>query len=104
MHGIGYLVLAIARLLSLVINIYTFVIAASVLISWVNADPFNPVVKIIRSLTEPAFGFFRKFLPQKLYRTGIDFTPIVVLLVLILVDTVFVNLLFDLGRDIILKY
>lgn len=103
MHALGYLILAIARLLGLVINIYTFVIAAAVLISWVNADPFNPIVKVIRSLTEPVFNFFRRIVPNRLYRTGFDFTPIVVLLFIILVDTIVVNLLFDLGKGLLLK-
>ncbi|PIR16331.1 MAG: hypothetical protein COV46_08780 [Deltaproteobacteria bacterium CG11_big_fil_rev_8_21_14_0_20_49_13] len=103
MHSLGYLVLAIARMLGLIINIYTFVIAAAVIVSWVNADPFNPVVKIIRSLTEPAFNICRKIVPQKLYRTGLDFTPIVVLLILILLDTMLVNTLFDVGRSMLTK-
>jgi YggT family protein len=103
MQAFGYLILAIGRLLGLVINIYTFVIAAAVLISWVNADPYNPVVKIVRSLTEPVFNLFRKVIPSGLYRTGIDFTPAIVLLVLILVDTILVNFLFDLGRGMLLK-
>jgi len=103
MHAIGYTILAIARLSSLVINIYIYIIAAAVLISWVNADPYNPVVKVIRSLTEPVFGFFRKLVPQSLFRTGFDFTPIFVLLALVLVDTVIVNLLIDLGRGLLIK-
>jgi len=90
-------------MLGLIINIYTFVIAAAVIVSWVNADPFNPVVKIIRSLTEPAFNICRKIVPQKLYRTGLDFTPIVVLLILILLDTMLVNTLFDVGRSMLTK-
>lgn len=103
MHALGYLILAVSRLLGLLIDIYTFVIAAAVLISWVNADPFNPIVKVIRSLTEPAFDLFRKIIPNRLYRTGFDFTPVVVLLALILFDTLVVNLLFDLGKGLLLK-
>lgn len=103
MPAIGYFILAIARLLGLVINIYTFVIAASVLISWVNADPYNQIVRVIRALTEPAFNICRKIVPSRLYRTGFDFTPAVVLLVLILIDTILVNFLFDLGRMLLAK-
>ena len=103
MHALGYLILAIARMLGLIINIYTFVIAAAVLISWVNADPYNPLVKIIRGLTEPAFNLCRKIIPSRLYRTGFDFTPIVALLVLILIETILVNLLFDVGRNLLMK-
>lgn len=103
MYALGYLILAIARLMGLLINIYTFVIAAAVLISWVNADPYNPLVRVIRSLTEPVFNFFRKLVPSKLYRTGLDFTPIAVLIALILIDTIVVNLLFDVGRGMLMK-
>ena len=90
-------------MLGLIIDIYTFVIAAAVLVSWVNADPFNPIVKVIRSLTEPIFNLCRKIVPQRLYRTGFDFTPVVVLLILILIDTVLVNMLFDVGRNMLMK-
>lgn len=103
MHALGYLILAFARMLGLVINIYTFVIAAAVLISWVNADPYNQVVRLIRTLTEPVFNLFHRIVPSRLYRTGIDFTPIFVLLALILIDTLLVNFLFDLGRSLLLK-
>lgn len=103
MHALGYLILAIARLLSLLVNLYTFVIAASVFISWVNADPYNPIVKAIISLTEPIYRIFRKIVPKRLYRTGFDFTPLVTLLALILVDTVLINMLFDFGRSLLIK-
>jgi YggT family protein len=103
MHALAYLILAIARMFDLIIDIYTFVIAAAVLISWVNADPYNPIVKVIRNLTEPVFNLFRKIIPGKLYRTGFDFTPIVVLLALILINTVLVNLLRDVGMSMLMK-
>ncbi|MBI2341363.1 MAG: YggT family protein [Deltaproteobacteria bacterium] len=103
MHALAYLILAVARMLGLIINIYTFVIAAAILISWVNADPYNPIVKVIRNLTEPAFNMFRKITPSRLYRTGFDFTPLVVMLALILIDTVLVNLLRDVGMSMLMK-
>lgn len=98
MSAIGYILLAIARLLNMLITIYTFVVAAAVIISWVNADPHNPIVRILRQLTEPAFRQARRILPRALYRTGIDFAPLLVFFALILLDTVVVNLLFDVAR------
>lgn len=100
MTALGYLVLAIARLLHMLITIYTFVVAAAVIISWVRPDPYNPIVRILYQVTEPAFRQARRLIPKALYRTGLDFAPIVVFMVLILFDTVIVNLLFDLSRQL----
>lgn len=97
---LGYLLLAIARILNMLIMIYTIVVAAAVIISWVNADPYNPIVRILRQLTEPVFYQVRRRLPRALLRTGIDFSPIIVFIVLILIDTILVNLLFDIARDL----
>jgi len=101
MTVIGYLLLAFARLLNLLIGIYTFVVAAAVIISWVNPDPHNPIVRILRQLTEPAFALARRILPRALWRTGIDFSPILVFFILILIDTVIVNLLFDAAHGVL---
>ena len=99
MSALGYILLAIARLLNMLITIYTFVVAAAVILSWVNPDPYNPIVRILRQLTEPAFNLARRILPRALWRSGIDFSPLLVFFVLILIDTVLVNLLFDLARS-----
>lgn len=101
MTVIGYVLLALARLLSLLISIYTFIVAASVIVSWVNADPYNPIVRILRQLTEPVFYRVRFLLPRALMRTGMDFSPILVFFALILLDTVVVNLLFDVARQLV---
>lgn len=98
---IGYFLLAIARLLNMIITIYTFVVAAAVIISWVSPDPHNPIVRILRQLTEPVFNIARRILPRALWRSGIDFSPILVFFILILIDTILVNSLFDLARSIL---
>ena len=100
MTALGYMVLAVARLLHMLITIYTFVVAAAVIISWVRPDPRNPIVRLLYQVTEPAFRQARRLIPRALYRTGLDFAPIIVFMALILVDTVIVNLLFDLSRQL----
>ncbi len=101
MAALGYILLAFARLLHMLISIYTFVVAAAVIISWVNADPHNPIVRILNQLTQPAFRMARRILPAAVFRTGIDFSPLLVFFVLILIDTVLINLLFDLARQLL---
>jgi YggT family protein len=99
MNGLAYLVLAIAKLLGMIINIYTFVVAAAVIITWVRPDPNNPIVRILYQLTEPAFRLARRILPRALYRTGLDFAPLLVFFALVLIDTVVVGFLFDLAQQ-----
>lgn len=71
--------LAIAEILNALLSIYFWIIIISAILSWVNPDPFNPVVRILRSLTEPVFSRVRSWLPFTVLG-GIDLSPIVVLL------------------------
>lgn len=97
MFVVGNLLMTFARLLEIVINLYTFVIIIAALISWVNPDPYNPIVRILRSLTEPVYYRVRKWLPF-VFVGGLDLSPLVVLLVLQLINGVVVMSLFQLGQ------
>ncbi len=103
MHILGLLLLAVAKILHLVVNIYTFIIAGAVIISWVNADPYNPIVRFLYQATHPVFSRVRKIVPRALWRTGIDFTPILVFILLILIDTVAIGMIFDWAGIILSK-
>ena len=60
-----------------------WVVIIAVLISWVNPDPRNPIVRFLWGVTEPLFRPFRRLLPPS--RTGgIDLSPIFVLLIIFL--------------------
>jgi len=95
MSFLGYLLLAIAKVLELLIDLYTFIVLVAVLLSWVRPDPDNPLVRILRQLTEPVFYQIRKRLPSSLFRFGIDITPILVLVLLVFVETLVVNSLYE---------
>lgn len=99
MNALGYLILAIAKMLHLIFTIYTFIIAIAVIMTWIKPDPYNPIVRIIRQITEPVFNLVRRIMPRFLFRTGLDFSPILILLLLILFDTVVVGLLYDFGKS-----
>ena len=60
-------------------SIYSLIVLVYCIISWVNADPYNPIVRILRTLTEPALWRIRKYLPFT-YGKGMDFSPIVLLI------------------------
>lgn len=84
MFIIGNLIAAIAGVLDIVLSIYMWVVIISALISWVNPDPYNPIVRFLHSVTEPAFSFVRRTLP--IPSVGIDFSPIIVLLAIVFVQ------------------
>jgi YggT family protein len=67
------------RLILFVLDIYSYVIIASALISWVSPDPRNPVVQFLRQITEPVLAPARRLLPP--WKTGgLDLSPIIVLI------------------------
>ena len=75
------------------ITIYSYVVLIRVLISWFNPSPHNPLVQLLRGVTDPALDTVRSFLPRFFWSTGIDFTPIVLFFLLRLV-VVFLNNIF----------
>jgi YggT family protein len=71
----------IVRLIMLVLDVYTWVIIAAAVISWVNLNPYNPVVLLLRRLTEPVLAPIRQLLPP--WKTfGLDFSPLIVILLI----------------------
>lgn len=69
------------RLIMLILDIYTWVIIAAAVISWVTPNPYNPVVRLLRRLTEPVLAPIRQLLPP--WKTfGLDFSPMIVILLI----------------------
>jgi len=75
MFVVANLLLGIAKVLDMLLWFYMWVLIARVVISWVNADPYNPIVRAILSVTEPLLYRIRRTLP---IGGGIDFSPLVV--------------------------
>ncbi|MCH9812465.1 MAG: YggT family protein [Epsilonproteobacteria bacterium] len=89
---------AIAQILSMVINIYIWVVIIAALITWVNPDPGNPIVQILRRLTEPVYAFIRRYIPTTV--GGIDLSPIIVILGLQFLNLFLVKILFNLASSL----
>ncbi|MBK2000848.1 YggT family protein [Campylobacter sp. 2018MI35] len=70
---------AIFQILHIVINIYTWIIIITALLSWVNPDPYNPIVQILYKLSYPAYALARK-IPTRI--GNIDLAPLIILLAL----------------------
>jgi YggT family protein len=91
------LLLAIAWLVEYLLWAYMWVLIIRALISWVNPDPWNPIVQFLYRITEPVLRPIRQRLPM----TGIDFSPIIVILAIMFLQRflvpVFVQAAYRLG-------
>ena len=76
------LLIAVANILDIVLTIYIWVIIIAALISWVSPDPYNPIVRFLRAVTEPVLRPIRRLIG---FRTGLDFSPMVVILAILFV-------------------
>lgn len=86
---------ALATILNYVLEIYTWVIIIRALISWVNPDPYNPVVQFLYKVTEPVLYPIRKLM--RTYSTGIDLSPLVAILIIMFLKQFLVSSLFELA-------
>jgi YggT family protein len=94
----GNLLEALAGLLHLVLNIYIWIIIARAIISWVNPDPYNPIVRFLYRVTEPALRPIRNLLPMQ--GIGLDLSPMILLLVIYILDSFVVRTLRDLASTL----
>lgn len=97
----GRALISIANVLGLVLDGFKLLILAAVILSWVRPDPHNPFVRVVYQLTEPVFRWVRQRLPKQLFATGMDFTPLIILLGLVFLDSFLVGGLIDYGRNAI---
>lgn len=82
--------LALVNILHILIFAYTLVIIVAAVISFTNPDPYNKLVQVVFRLTEPVYRYIRKFIPTSF--GGLDFAPMIVLLVLTFIDKFFIRL------------
>ena len=94
MFILANLVIGIGQTLHYIINIYLFIVVARAVISWVNPDPYNPIVRFLYMATEPVLRYVRRILP---IFSGIDFSPIIVMVALFFIDQVLVQSIIDYG-------
>jgi len=62
------------------INVYIWVVIIAALLSFVNPDPYNPIVQFLYRVTNPAYSLVRRFMRTDL--NGIDFAPLIIIIVL----------------------
>ncbi len=85
MFILSNLILAVANILHIVLNLYMWIIIARALLSWVNPDPYNPIVRFLYNVTEPVLYAIRRRVP--IFFGGIDFSPMIVILGIYFLDS-----------------
>jgi YggT family protein len=100
MFILGNFLEAVATVIHYVLTLFMWVVIARAVLSWVNPDPFNPVVRFIHNVTEPVLYRIRATIPAVM--GGIDFSPIIVFLAIVFLDKFIVNNLIILSRRMLI--
>ena len=95
MFVLSNFLIAVAKILDIGLTLYMWIIIARAVISWVNPDPYNPIVRVLNSVTEPVLYPIRRRLPISL--GGIDFSPILVILAIIFAQAFLVQSLIQIA-------
>jgi YggT family protein len=99
MYFAGYFIMAVANVLHYVLFFYMWIIIARAVLSWVSPDPYNPIVRFIYRVTEPVMYQVRSRLPVSF--GGIDFAPVVVILIIYFLQIFVVNSLLRFSQSML---
>ena len=97
MFVISNFLVAIAKILNIALSLYMWIVIGRAIISWVSPDPYNPIVKFLNAVTEPVLYPIRKKIPINL--GGIDFSPILVILAIIFLQSFLVKTLMQMAAS-----
>lgn len=67
------------------LNFYMWIVVVRVVASWFHVNPYNPLVQFLHRITEPALGPIRRRLPRALWTAGLDFSPLILILLILIV-------------------
>ena len=96
MFVMGNILHGLATILDTVLTLYMWVIIARALISWVNPDPWNPIVQFLERVTEPVLAPIRRWIG---WRMGIDLSPIIAILIISFLQIAVVKTLSDFAHQ-----
>ena len=84
MFMLGNFLMAIAKLINFVLGAYIWVVIARAVITWVNADPYNPIVRFLGQITDPLLVRIRRVVP---IMGGLDLSPMVLILIIVFLQS-----------------
>jgi YggT family protein len=84
MFMLGNFLMAVAKLINFALSAYIWVVIARAVITWVNADPYNPIVRFLRQVTDPLLEKIRRVVP---IMGGLDLSPMILILIIIFLQS-----------------
>lgn len=97
MFMLGNFIVAIAKLINFVLSAYIWIVIARAVISWVNPDPYNPIVRFLRQVTDPLLLHIRRYVP---IMGGLDLSPMILILIIIFLQSFLVPTLQQLAMHL----
>jgi YggT family protein len=88
------LLVSVLQFISIVINLYVWVVIIAALITWVQPNPYNPIVRFLWNVTEPVYRWIRRFIPTTF--GGFDIAPIILILALQFLQILINNIIMSL--------
>lgn len=93
----GNFILAIAKLINFALSAYIWIVIGRAVISWVNADPYNPIVRFLIQVTDPILLRIRRYIPSM---GGIDLSPMILILAIVFLQSFVVPTLTQIGMSL----
>ncbi|MDR2549736.1 MAG: YggT family protein [Desulfobulbus sp.] len=97
MFMLGNFLMALAKLINFVLGAYIWVVIARAVITWVNADPYNPIVRFLCQVTDPLLVKIRRVLP---IMGGLDLSPMILILVIVFLQSFLVPTLQQIAQTL----
>ena len=72
------ILVSILQFINLIIGLYIWVVIIAALITWVQPNPYNPIVRFLWNVTEPVYRYIRRYIPTTF--GGFDIAPIILIL------------------------
>jgi YggT family protein len=95
MFVLGHFIVAVARIIDIALTLYMWIIIIRAVLSWVNPDPYNTIVRLLYQITEPVMALVRRWIPFR--GMGIDLSPMIILLAIVFLQSFLVPSLMQMG-------
>jgi YggT family protein len=99
MFVVSNMIISVAKIADVLLSLYLWVVIIRALLSWVNPDPYNPIVRFLYQITEPAFALVRRWLPWTAMG-GIDFAPMIIMLGIFFIQSFVVQTLIQFAYNL----
>jgi len=84
-------IVSILEFILIILNLYMWVVIIAALITWVQPNPYNPIVRFLSNVTEPVYRVIRRYIPTTF--GGFDIAPIILILAIQFLQILIKNIL-----------